>query len=182
VDRGDRADAGDGARLLSRAEPPETGEDRAAGETPAALAPFTGYRLRRLQGLFVTHWGRWYRERDIAITPVQGGIVLLIGENAGLTQIALARLLKVEPPTLLQSLTPLVEAGYVARSRSERDGRAFALSLTGKGRDIAGVIAEESRKHEADLLAGLSDQERADLLRLLDKALASGEAALEGED
>ena len=164
---------------MSRAEPPETGEDRTAGETPAALAPFTGYRLRRLQGLFVTHWGRWYRERDIAITPVQGGILLLIGENAGLTQIALARLLKVEPPTLLQSLTPLVEAGYVARLRSARDGRAFALSLTGKGRDIASVIAEESRKHEADLLAGLSDQERADLLRLLDKALASGEAALE---
>ncbi len=146
-----------------------------AGETRASLDGLIGYRLRRLQGLFVAHWARWFRDLDVGVTPVQGGILLLIGENAGLTQIALARLLKVEAPTLQQALTPLLEAGLVARKRSKQDGRAFALSLTDDGGRLADVIAAESRKHEADVLSGLSDKERATLLALLEKALASGE-------
>ncbi|MCH5375293.1 MAG: MarR family transcriptional regulator, partial [Planctomycetes bacterium] len=102
-------------------------------------------------------------------------------ENAGLTQIALARLLKVEAPTLQQALTPLIATGLVERTRSKSDGRAFALRLTRKGQETAAVIAAESRRHEADLLSGLTEKERTQLLALLEKALASGEVATAGE-
>jgi DNA-binding MarR family transcriptional regulator len=152
--------------------------EQVTGESRASLDGLVGYRLRRLQGLFVAHWGRWFRDLEIGVTPVQGGILLLIGENAGLTQIALARLLRVEAPTLQQTLTPLLDAGYVARERSKQDGRAFSLSLTDAGAELARVIAAESRRHETDLLSGLSESERDTLLALLEKALASGEGAL----
>ena len=156
-------------------------ESLPAGEGRDSLDGLVGYRLRRLQGLFVAHWGRWFRNLDFVATPVQGGILLLIGENAGLTQIALARLLKVEAPTLQQALTPLIATGLVERTRSKSDGRAFALRLTRKGQETAAVIAAESRRHEADLLSGLTEKERTQLLALLEKALASGEVATEGE-
>ncbi|MEJ8571988.1 MarR family transcriptional regulator [Microbaculum marinum] len=155
-------------------------DDKPAAESLTALDGLVGYRLRRLQGLFVAHWGRWFRRLEIGVTPVQGGILLLIGENPGLTQVALARLLRVEAPTLQQAISPLLEAGLVERTRSTSDGRAFALRLTQKGEETAGVIAEESRRHEADLLSGLNDQERGGLLALLEKALASGEGAVDG--
>lgn len=157
-------------------------QGRSGPETRQSLDGLTGYRLRRLQGLFVSHWGRWFRDLDVAVTPVQGGILLLIGENAGLTQVALARLLNVEAPTLQQTLAPLIEAGLVKRTRSQHDGRAFALHLTEGGRETAELIAAESRRHEADLLSGLSQKERCELLVLLEKALASGEAAIGGEN
>lgn len=160
---------------IDKAAPP-------AAETRASLEGLIGFRLRRLQGLFVTHWGRWYRDLDISVTPVQGGILMLIEENAGLTQIALARLLKVEAPTLLQTLSPLVEAGFVSRERSLSDGRAFALHLTDKGREIAGTIARESRLQEDALLSGLSPKDRAALLALLEKALASAESVVDGRE
>jgi DNA-binding MarR family transcriptional regulator len=154
-------------------------DDKSSAESRAALDGLVGYRLRRLQGLFVAHWARWFRRLDIGVTPVQGGILLLIGENAGLTQVALARLLRVEAPTLQQALAPLLEAGLVERARSKSDGRAFALRLTKQGEQTAEVIEVESRRHEADLLSGLSDQERGELLALLEKALASGEGAVD---
>lgn len=172
--------SGRGGQAVASDEEP-VDPDRPAGETRAALDGLAGYRLRRLQGLFVAHWGRWFREIDISVTPVQGGILLLIGENAGLTQIALARLLKVEAPTLMQALGPLLEMGLVKRRRSRQDGRAFALHLTDAGAAAARTIAAESLRHEADLLSGLTARERASLHALLEKALASGEAALGGE-
>jgi DNA-binding MarR family transcriptional regulator len=166
---------------LSAPAQPAQAEQERPGETRAALDGLVGYRLRRLQGLFVAHWGRWFRDLDIAVTPVQGGILLLIGENPGLTQVALARLLKVEAPTLMQALTPLFDMGLVRRQRSRQDGRAFALHLTDAGVAVAKTVAAESFRHEADLLARLTEKERASLYALLEKALASGEAALEGE-
>jgi MarR family transcriptional regulator, temperature-dependent positive regulator of motility len=177
MDRGDRGDGGEGARFVSgSAQSTESPGERAASEeTGTALDGLIGYRLRRLQGLFVAHWGRWFRDLGIAVTPVQGGILLLIGENPGLTQIALARLLKVEAPTLMQALSPLLEAGMVARRRSHQDGRAFALHLTDLGARASRRIAEESRRHETDLLAHLSEREREALLALLEKALARGD-------
>jgi DNA-binding MarR family transcriptional regulator len=154
----------------------------ADGATPGSptLAPLdgvTGFRLRRLHGLFVAHWATWFRGRNAPVTPVQGGILLLIKENAGITQVALARLMGVEAPTLTQALNPLVVAGLIERCRSARDGRAYALSLSPPGHAAATVVASEMHRHEADLLSGLTSHERGLLYELLETAIESAEAA-----
>jgi len=147
--------------------------------TATSLAAVAGFRLRRLQGLFVAHCMAWFQKAGLAVTPVQGGILRLIDENPGLTQIALARLLRVEPPSLAQALNPLIEAGHVERYRAVHDGRAVALHLTRTGREAAKVVERETPRQEDDALSALTAEERAQLLSLLDKALASTEAALE---
>lgn len=76
-----------------------------------------GIRIRRLQGLFGVHWQRWFRARGLAITPVQGGVLLAIRSNPGISQITLSRLMRIEPPTLVQTLGPLLKQGLVARVR-----------------------------------------------------------------
>lgn len=154
--------------------------DAAETREPSAanIGTVAGFRLRRLQGLFVAHYMAWMRDHGLAVTPVQGGILLLIEENPGLTQIALARLLRIEPPSLVQALNPLIEAGLVERSRAAHDGRAVALTLSRAGRQAVETVRRETPAQEADALSGLSAEEQRRLLALLEKALASTEAAL----
>lgn len=155
---------------------PDAGEDlQGAAPTPAPLDGVVGFRLRRLQARLVSHWSRWFRGLGLQTTPVQGGILLLISDNPGLTQVGLSRLMQVETPTLVQALGPLLEAGLVERTRSARDRRAFELRLTTEGQTAAEMVRLNTLRHEEDLLAGLSPAERETLLALLDKAIASAD-------
>lgn len=151
---------------------PETREP-----TAESLAGVAGFRLRRLQGLFVAHFAAWFRDR-LAVTPVQGGILMLVDENPGITQIALARLMRIEPPSLTQALNPLIDARLVERSRAVHDGRAVALTLSRTGRQAVATVRRETPAQELDALSGLTPEERRTFLFLLDKALASTETAL----
>ncbi|MGX1307737.1 DNA-binding MarR family transcriptional regulator [Amorphus suaedae] len=155
------------------------GDAPSAGGEPVLtpLEGIVGYRLRRLQARWITHWGHWFRALGVSTTPVQGGILLLIRANPGISQVALARLLQVEAPTLMQALTPLMRAGLVARVRSPRDGRAFELRLSEAGASVADLIEADMLRQEEDLLAGLTAAERKTFLALLDKALSSADAA-----
>lgn len=165
--------------MVSRATRTDTIET-AAPQEALSLAPLDrviGFRLRRLQGRFTSHWGKLFRELELQITPVQGGILLLVEGNPGITQVALARLLQVETPTLLQSLSPLIETGLIDRERSSRDRRAYELRVTREGASAADTVRAVTERHEAALLAALSPDERETLLRLLDKAIADGEDA-----
>lgn len=153
-----------------------------AEPTAEAMAGVAGHRLRRLHTQWVAHWSRWFRRVGLAITPMQGGIMLLIDENPGLTQIALARLLKIESPTLSQALSPLVDAGFVERYRATDDGRAVALHLSRAGRGAVDTARGAIVEHEDDLLKGFTEEERAQLIMLLDKALASADRALEDSE
>lgn len=156
----------------------ETGAGHARASGARALSRVTGVRLRRLQSLFARHWTLFFREAGVELSSVQGGLLLLIADNPGLPQAAFARLLDVEPPSLAQTLAPLVDGGLVERRRDEHDGRAMALHLTERGEALSRSIARGQPKHEARLLAGLTTDERRALLALLDKAVASAERAL----
>lgn len=172
------------SRPASRAARKPLTDDAArasAGASSRALARVTGVRLRRLHALFSRHWTRHFRGQGVELSSVQGGLLLLIRENPGLAQAAFARLLDIEPPSLAQTLAPLVEAGFVERRPAAHDGRAMALTLTQAGERIARVIEEAQPQHEARLLAGLNQQERRTLIALLDKAVASAERAMSAE-
>lgn len=155
--------------------------DKNASLESEVLSRITGHRIRRLHSVFSTRLIRIYRQVGLNITPVQGGILFLIDENPGLTQIALARLLKVEAPTVYQSLSPLVDRGLVERNRSVGDARAVALFLSEQGQSALAQVRTISRENEALLLGKLSDNEQQQLGLLLDKALSGAEGVVESE-
>lgn len=159
------------------------GQEGSREGNPAGLLPgVIGIRIRRLQTLFGSHWQGWFRARGLAVTPVQGGVLLSIRSHPGISQIALARRLRIEPPTLLQSLTPLVAQGFIDRDRSAEDGRVYELRLTKTGLGAAALVESSMPEHEADLLRNLSSSERHTFLALLDKAISGAEAAIGGEE
>lgn len=158
---------------------PEGGPESPA---PVLLDGVVGIRIRRLQALFGSHWQSWFRSRGLAVTPVQGGVLLSIRRYPGISQIALARRLRIEAPTLLQSLTPLISQGLVERDRSAEDGRVYELRLTQTGLEAAKLVETSTPEHEMDLLRDLSSEERNIFLALLDRAIAGAEVAIEEQE
>lgn len=76
----------------------------------------------------------------------------------------LARLQRVQPPTMTRAINALAEEGYVARRPSEHDGRLVLVSLSDQG---AETLAADRKRRDAWLaceLRNLTPAER-DVLR-----------------
>ncbi|HYD11654.1 MAG TPA: MarR family transcriptional regulator [Allosphingosinicella sp.] len=85
----------------------------------------------------------------------------------GARQIDLAEGLDVEPITLCRMIDRLEEAGLVERRRDEADRRAWRIHLTAAAAPVLAKLEEMGRTFNADMLRGISEAERAALLKLL---------------
>ncbi|HEX2739034.1 MAG TPA: helix-turn-helix domain-containing GNAT family N-acetyltransferase [Rubrobacter sp.] len=79
----------------------------------------------------------------------------------------LARELGLDPGYLSRTLARLEEQGLVARARSERDGRRRDISLTSTGEDAFEMLDSRSREEVAEMLGGLSEEDRRRLLEAM---------------
>ena len=99
------------------------------------------------------------------------GILMRLLEHDGLTQIGLARLQRVEAPTLCRMVDRLERDGLVERRAHPGDRRASCVFLTPAGRRAA----NRGRRAVADLeevvFGALDTEERARLADLLDRVL-----------
>ena len=133
-----------------------------------------GFQLRRAHMLFAEHWALGFQDQPLRVTPMQGGMLLSIRQRPGITQAALARLMDVEGPTLLQALDKIEQAGLVQRSRVLSDRRSFALHLTASGQRVVEAVERFLPHREGELLTDLSEAERAVLLDLLQRVVRRG--------
>ena len=85
----------------------------------------------------------------------------------GARQIDIAEAMDVEPITLCRMIDRLEEAGLAERRRDEADRRAWRIHLTPAAAPVLRKLEEMGRAFNADMLSGLSEAERATLLRLL---------------
>lgn len=96
------------------------------------------------------------------------------------TTAELARELVLDPGAMTRALDRLEAKGLIRRSRSQQDRRVVEIELTASGRTAAevvpGVMAEVLNAH----LAGFSHDEWQQLLGLLHRLVANGDALREG--
>lgn len=81
----------------------------------------------------------------------------------------LAEALGLDASTVSRHVRALVDDGLVQATRDPRDGRATVLSITDEGKV---VLAEALRRHRNRLrvaVSGFTEQEKAELIRLLRK-------------
>ncbi len=142
--------------------------------TPPPLRQLLGFQLRRAHMLFALHWQLSFRDQPVSITPVQGGMLLVINHRPGLSQAALARLMDVEGPTLVQAIDRLEESGLVERIRRVDDRRSYSLHITPAGRTALAAVENFVPHRESELLTDLTEQERATLLDLLQRVVQRG--------
>lgn len=158
------------SRAAKAGAPPDvqTPHSAPAGKVPKMLDGLIGFQLRRAHTLFALHWQQTFRDQPVRITPVQGGILIVINSQPGLSQTALAEIMDVEGSTLVQVLDRMEEAGLILRVRRAEDRRSYSLTLTDAGSEALLAVDAVVEFREAELLACLSDDERdqlADLLR-----------------
>lgn len=112
----------------------------------------------------------WDGATRLGITPTQGEVLaILLEQGQPLRLGAVAETMRLTSPTLSVAIGVLVTKGLVKKSREQEDGRAIALSLTARGRQIA----KSAAKWHVDL--DCATQEMNSVER---KALAKGLCAL----
>jgi DNA-binding MarR family transcriptional regulator len=115
---------------------------------------------------------------DVPLTLRQYRILTRV--DAGHTSLmALCRLAHRNPPTMSESVNKLVKQGLLTRETEAADRRTMALALTDAGRAAqeAGRLALE--KFSSELIAGLDEGIKADLLVVMHRIYDETEGLLD---
>ena len=107
------------------------------------------------------------RAAVLGATRAQWRVLAKLSRCDGQRQIELAEALDVEPISLCRMVDRLEEAGFVERRRDEEDRRAWRIHLTAKAAPVISEIEKQLDVFQADMLAGLADEDRATASRVL---------------
>jgi DNA-binding MarR family transcriptional regulator len=86
-------------------------------------------------------------QRAAGVTAAQAALMFVIAHVGGPTQRRVAEELRLNESAVTGMIGRLINAGYVSRSPSPTDGRAWTLALTAKGED-----ALERFRQQLDML------------------------------
>lgn len=99
---------------------------------------------------------------------------LLLESGEGLRQKEIGERLGINPSSTSEFVSRLEEDGYVRREADPQDGRATRIALSELGRARANELRDEQAARFEALFGGLTDDEKRELIRLLDKLFAGG--------
>ena len=102
-----------------------------------------------------------------------GRVLRMLMAAGAMTTRDLAKRLDVRISSLNETLKKLEEEGLVMRTRSEMDGRVYVLVLSREGRELAESIRRDRLARERLMASFLTEEERAEFVRLARK-LAEG--------
>lgn len=135
-------------------------------------------RFRQLGFLFKDvsrRYTRRFEERAqrLALTLPQCRALIHLQSNEGVSQKRLAELADVDPMTLVRILDRMEADGWVQRRFDPADRRAHALWLTAAAAPVLEQIWQLIAETRAEMLHGLSSEERAQLVALLERVHAN---------
>jgi DNA-binding MarR family transcriptional regulator len=131
------------------------------------LPGLIGYQLRLAQRAIFADFEDTVGESGIS--PGLFGILVVIGENPGLTQQALANAAHLDRSTVVTVIDKLEDRGLVERHAADR--RSNGLFLAQKGVSLLRTLKRKVAQHERRVVQNLSARERAQLVALLQRIL-----------
>lgn len=143
---------------------PPGGQALSRGLLPQVL----GYHLRRTQVAIFRHFSRTVAARE-NITPGLLGMLQVIAANPGLAQSRLAEAMEVDRSTIVKVVDQLQARGLIVREPSPHDKRSHCLRLTDEGSTSLRRMQKLMLQHEEEFTRVLSAEERAQLIRLLER-------------
>lgn len=117
---------------------------------------------------------RHYRRIQAMLTKLglyrgQPLLLAVLWEQEGYPHSELAELLGVTPATITKMAQRMEQAGFIERIPDADDQRISRVYLTEKGRAVRSQVDEVFRTLEEEMLAGFSQDEREQLLNLLQR-------------
>ena len=113
------------------------------------------------------------RAQALSLTLAQCRALLHLENNEGVSQKRLSELTELDPMTLVRILDRMEADGWVQRRFDPADRRAHTLWLTPKSKPVLEHIARLVTETRAETLHGLSNEERAKLIELLERVHAN---------
>ncbi|CAM5183314.1 MarR family transcriptional regulator [Bosea thiooxidans] len=144
-----------------------------------AIAPDAVAAIRRFNR-FHTRWvgalGGSLHGSGLSLTEAR--VLYELAQDDGWRAAEMAKALALDPAYLSRILQRFATRGWLGRSRSAADGRAWRLRLTAQGRAVFAALDQASDAEARSILARLAPVEQAALVGALDTAqqLLSGEA------
>lgn len=147
------------------AEPaPDAPADRL---TEGSVREFIGYNLKRAYIAINPATQAALAEHDLRIPSFSCLSVILA--NPGIAPSALAAELRMERSNIVVIIDELETRELIGRSQMKTDRRRYALTATVRGRHLHDKAVAAIHRAEDRLLTGLSAEERAELVRLLNR-------------
>ena len=131
------------------------------------LLSLVGYNCRRAYLTIIPHFDE--RMTKFQLRAVDFTVLSLLNANPNITQKRLSRAVNVSPPNLAILLDRLETRGLVMRQRNPLDKRSQTLILTAEGTKLCVKAEKTVTELERKATAMLSDDERTQLVQLLQK-------------
>jgi DNA-binding MarR family transcriptional regulator len=110
---------------------------------------------------------------DYNITSAQWRAMAQLSRNDGLTQVALAHILEIEPMSVCRLVDRMEAGGFVVRRPDPADKRAKLVYLTQRSRDLLDVMKAVAAEVYEDAFAGFEEDERLRLVGTLNRINAN---------
>jgi len=144
------------------------------------LERFLPYRLSVLMLRISNAIARSY-ERRFDLSVPEWRVMAVLGRFGPLSAMGVGEKTQMDKVRVSRAVARLVSAGRVSRRIDPADRRRAVLALTAAGRAIHRQIVPHAERVEARLLAGLTEDERVTLDRLIDKLEARAETPFVAE-
>jgi DNA-binding MarR family transcriptional regulator len=120
-------------------------------------------------------WVRFFEQRatQLGMTLTQAKVLVYLARNEGSTQARLAELTDTDPMTLVRVIDRMEKDGWLERRPDPTDRRAYRLHLKRAADPVLAEIHRIGDKARGEALAGLSQEDRARLLELLERIHAN---------
>jgi DNA-binding MarR family transcriptional regulator len=128
-----------------------------------------GYLLNRVARLMAHQLGEELRPAGVGIG--QWAVLMFLWGRDGLSQAELARVVAIEPPTIVRTIDRMVRDGLVTRVPDPDDGRVTRIYLTEHGRSLRDELVPKAVAVNARNASRMTEAEGRTLRRLLGKLL-----------
>jgi DNA-binding MarR family transcriptional regulator len=133
-----------------------------------------GHLIRRLHQISTSVFQNGMKQHHHDCTAVQFAALHAISKNPKVDQATIAGLIAYDRATIGGVIDRLEARELVSRSVNKRDRRAKELMLTDKGKTTLQAMMPLVEKLQTDMLAGLSQTEQVEFLRLAGKMAKNG--------
>ncbi|GGQ28006.1 MarR family winged helix-turn-helix transcriptional regulator [Streptosporangium pseudovulgare] len=136
-----------------------------AGREVASASGPLGYALAQVTRAHRTELQ--HRMAELGLHLGQELLIVDLHHNPGTTQAELVQRIGMEQPTIAKAVTRMERAGFVERVPDPGDRRVTRIRLTERGEAVVGAIVDAWEQTDRRAVAGLSGDEIAHLIRLL---------------
>jgi DNA-binding MarR family transcriptional regulator len=123
-----------------------------------------------------------YMEKKLGIYGIGSGevaILMTLHKEDALTQGEIAEKIHVDKATVSREVRKLLRNGYLERKRDEKDRRRHIISLSPEGKKIIPEIKKVLLEWKKILLHGFSKEERAFIMKAIEKMEQNAIKAME---